>query len=106
MSKGLFYIGQPVICINDNFSWARKRYAQVHSYPVAGSRYRVRGYVCEGAKPAIVLWELTNPTVMYMDGVIREAGFWEGRFVAAPLPEAISQYSTVTKKKVMSMEDF
>lgn len=96
--SGLFYIGQAVICINDNFRWARKYYSQVHSYPVKGGRYRVRAYACDGSKPAILLRELFNPKVMYQDGFIREAGFWEGRFVAAPLPEEISKLETKRTK--------
>jgi len=86
----LFYVGQPVICVNDNFSWCRKYYPEVIHYPEKGHRYIVRDYVCEGTTPAIVLNEMKNPPVVYTDNMIREAGFWDRRFVAAPLPEEIT----------------
>lgn len=89
--KRLFYPGQPVICINDDFSWARKHYPDVNlAWPTFGKRYIVRDYVCGGRHPALVLYEITNPNVIYSDGEIKEAGFWEKRFVGAPPPtEAI-----------------
>lgn len=86
----MFSRGQPVICVNDNFAWARKRYPDMLSYPVKGQRYIVREYVCWGRAPAIVLREIKNPRVPYMDGKFREAGFWDRRFIIAPLPESIS----------------
>lgn len=89
MNKRLFDAGQDVICINDDFTWSRMRYPQVKNYPVFGQRYVVRGYVCDGKIPAIVLREFTNIRVPYMDGVIREAGFADTRFVATSPPSVV-----------------
>lgn len=100
MSKQLFYVGQTVICINDDFDWSRKRYqSSVIVYPIFGSRYVVRSYVCGGSHPAIVLQEIHNPDVIYIHGGIREAGFWQGRFVGAPPP--IENKTVVKKEKEM-----
>jgi hypothetical protein len=83
-SKRLFYVGQPVICINDDFKFSRKKYPDPRiSYPSFGKRYTVRSYVCGGKYPGIVLEEFTNPEVKYFNGEIREAGFWDQRFVGA-----------------------
>jgi hypothetical protein len=88
MTKRLFHDGQIVICINDDFSWARKAFKDHNlSFPTFGNRYVVRGYVCGGRAPALVVQEIINPQVRYNDGVTREAGFWDVRFVGAPPPE-------------------
>lgn len=77
-----FKIGQDVICINDNFKWARARFRNANIiYPVFGKIYTVRRYTIEGTHPTLVLFEIHNPYVIYLDQVIREAGFWEKRFV-------------------------
>lgn len=95
MSNRLFETGQAIICINDDFKWARKHYPQVVNWPRFGSRYIVRGYVCDGRCPAIVVQEMTNVIVIYSDGAEREAGFADKRFVKAPPP----LQSTVTAKR-------
>lgn len=78
----LFRTGQQVICINDDFAWARKYYGECGIvYPRFGGKYIVRSYLCLGKKPAVSLREIRNPEVPYLDGLWREAGFWEARFV-------------------------
>ncbi len=80
-----FYAGQPVICINDNFDNVRLMYPRC-AWPTRGSRYVVRDSITPQATTngkiyvAVLLREITNPVVLYRDGVHREAGFWEGRF--------------------------
>jgi hypothetical protein len=51
---------------------------------VRGKCYVVRKYVCKGTHPAIVLQGIVNQPVIYNDGGIREAGFWDERFERAP----------------------
>lgn len=103
MTKHLFFIGQPVICINDDFSWAKKTYHSIPllAWPKMGTRYIIRAYLCGGKKPAVALQGIVNPEVIYADGRKREAGFWEGRFVAAPLPDSIN----VSSMKNLSLDD-
>jgi hypothetical protein len=95
MSGRLFAAGQIVICINDDFSFARKKYPEVLGYPVFGQRYQIRDYVCDGKAPAVVLQEFTNPRVPYIDGVWREAGFWDKRFVNAPPLVYVEEHETL-----------
>lgn len=90
MSKRLFSLGQPVICINDDFKWCRRNYPEVQNYPRFASRYIIRGYVTDGSHPAVVLRELTNINVLYLNGQTHEAGFWQDRFVAASPPIIIN----------------
>ena len=86
-----FYNGQPVVCINDNFSWARRMYPFTDIvYPVRGQRYVVRGYVNitvshRANAPALLVVGITNPRVRYVNGEMHEAGFAEHRF--APITE-------------------
>ena len=80
-----FKPGKSVVCINDDFSWARKMYSTHKlTFPVRGRCYVVRAYVIGGKKPAIVLQDIVNPRVVYNDGTIHEAGFWDERFERAP----------------------
>jgi hypothetical protein len=85
VSKRLFAAGQPVICINDNFKRSRKKFPGLN-FPTFGKRYTVRDYVCDGKYPAIVLHEIRNHKVRYMNGDIQEGGFWDVRFVGASSP--------------------
>jgi hypothetical protein len=80
-----FKPGESVVCINDEFKWARKKYAMFKiTWPVRGKCYVVRQYVISGSHPALVLQGIKNPRVRYNDGSWREAGFWEERFERAP----------------------
>ena len=87
-----FKPGESVVCINDDFSWARKKYSPIKlTFPVRGKCYVVRRYVIGGAKPAIVLQGIVNPPVVYNNGSIHEAGFWDERFERAPSIEGLRQ---------------
>jgi hypothetical protein len=97
--KRLFAAGDPVICINDAFPYARKHYPGLN-YPVFGSRYIVRGYVADGKYPAIIVREISNPSIMYFDGDTKEAGFWDRRFVKAAPPVEI-KVSTKREKEAV-----
>lgn len=80
-----FKSGEPVICIDDSFTWARQTYRSFNlTFPVCGRCYVVRGYVIKGSHPAITLQGISNVQVPYLDGKFREAGFWEERFARAP----------------------
>ena len=90
-----FKPGESVVCINDDFSWARKQYAaSAITFPVRGKCYVVRAYVVKGSHPAIVLQGIVNPRVVYNDRKIREAGFWEERFERAPGIEELKKVAT------------
>jgi len=87
-----FKPGESVVCINDDFSWARKQYAaSLITFPVRGKCYVVRAYVAKGKFPAIVLQGIVNPKVVYHDRRVREAGFWDERFERAPGIESLKQ---------------
>lgn len=87
-----FRSGESVVCINDDFAWARKKYAAAKiTFPVRGKCYVVRAYVMKGTHPAIVLQGIKNPFVVYQDGRMREAGFWDERFERAPGIESLKQ---------------
>ena|SRR3989442_13268652 len=99
MVKQLFSPGQPVICINDDFRWCRRHYPSVQNYPRFASRYIIRAYVIGGSHPAVVLRELSNINVKYMDGSIHEAGFWQDRFIAI---SPLIQIGAKVKKEEMA----
>ena len=87
-----FKRGESVVCIDDDFRWAQKKYADAHlNFPVRGKCYVVRAYAVHGSHPAVLLAEITNPFVIYNDGKIREAGFWEERFEKAPSIEQLKR---------------
>lgn len=97
-----FYVGQPVICVNDDFTRADKYYPGI-TWPVRGRRYVVRGYVADGSArigfsrvvyAAIVVMEIRNRRVRYMDGGVREAGFWDERFEPATSIEDLKKVAT------------
>lgn len=92
--KRLFDVGQEVICINDNFRFARSHYPGLIC-PTFGLRYIVRGYVTKGKFPAIVLKEIINQNVQYFDGTVKEAGFWHCRFVGAPPPLEVEVHTSM-----------
>jgi hypothetical protein len=79
-----FHVGQEVVCINDDFSKMLKMYSLLNlpgfNLPRRGNLYVVRDYVIHGKFPAIVVMELHNPIIPYMDDIWREAGFWDERF--------------------------
>ena len=87
-----FQRGESVVCINDDFKWAQRRYAMFNiTWPVRGKCYVVRRYVIAGPKPALVLQGIVNPRVPYMDGRMREAGYWDARFERAPSIEGLQK---------------
>jgi hypothetical protein len=87
-----FKTGESVVCIDDSFTWARKKYAMFKiTWPTQGCCYVVRGYAIKGDYPAIVLRGIVNPRIPYNDGIWREAGFWEERFERAPSIDNLKQ---------------
>ena len=82
-----FYIGQPVICIDDRLNrWLIRRHPGVQ-WVKLGQRYTIRGNhearMHGGVMNFVTLHELRNPDVVWNDGVVREASFWEERFEPA-----------------------
>jgi hypothetical protein len=88
-----FYIGQPVVCVDDRMrpSVARN-YPQITNWPKAGKQYTIRGNITKMTQVARNRWtpltfvtvrELTNPIIAYGDGSRAEAGFHEDRFEPA-----------------------
>jgi hypothetical protein len=82
-----FYEGQPVVCVNDTVSTQIARMFPGMTWPVRGQRYVIRRYVRAGAPhlPAVLLVEIKNRRVRYLDGRVDEAGFWDERF--APITD-------------------
>jgi len=90
-----FQPGEAVICINDDFTWAKRKYARFEiTWPVRGRHYVVRKYVMGGSHPAIVLQGIVNPKVPYNDDVWREAGYHDQRFMRAPKVEGSETKNT------------
>lgn len=76
-----FYIGQPVVCINDKISHEIRILYPNNKWPVQGQKYHVREYVpIRRGHPAILVHEIRNSRVCYFDGTIYEGGFAEFRF--------------------------
>jgi hypothetical protein len=84
----LFYIGQPVICVNDQlFRGVVRRYPGL-TWPRAGGRYVVRSMMDSntpnlGWLTFITVQEIRNRKIRWPSGVMAEAGFWEERFEPA-----------------------
>ena len=96
-----FQIGESVICINDDFRWAKRKYIAFNvTWPARGTCYVVRRYVIGGSHPAIVLRGIVNPRVPYNDGVLREAGFWDQRFMRAPKIDDLKKIAEETTRLV------
>jgi hypothetical protein len=95
-----FRAGESIVCIDDKFAWARRKYKKFGMlFPVQGRCYVVRGYVILGSHPAVLLREITNPRVPYSDGYWREAGFWEERFEKAPNIDGLKQLLHVKERE-------
>jgi hypothetical protein len=93
-----FRSGESIVCINDNFKWARRQYkAHNLTFPVRGKCYVVRSYVVLGTHPALVLQGIVNIRVPYKDGVWREAGYWEERFEKAPSIDGLKEIARKAK---------
>jgi hypothetical protein len=90
-----FKEGESAVCINDDFTYATRKYSGTPlTFPKRGKCYVVRGYAVRGKFPAVLLIGIKNPRVRYMDGVTREAGFWEERFERAPGIEDLTKIAT------------
>jgi hypothetical protein len=82
-----FYIGQPVICIDDRQNrWLIRHHPGV-TWIRRGERYTIRGNHEATIKGTlanfVTLYEIHNPSVVWNDGIVREASFWEERFEPA-----------------------
>ena len=81
-----FYVGQPVICIDDRpNSWLDRHYPHVR-WVVRGQRYVIRANIVadiSGVKTFVLLREISNGKVVWGDGKLRESAFWEERFEPA-----------------------
>lgn len=88
-----------MICINDNFNRAMRIYKRV-TWPKKGCRYVIRDYVHLKDTPAVVLREIHNVDVVYSDGTIKEAGFWDERFVPATDISELQKLLTSTDREI------
>lgn len=101
-----FKVGESIVCINDNFRWAKRRYAMFNiTYPVIRKCYVVRKYMIGGSHPALGLIGIHNPRVPYSDGRVREAGFWEERFERAPSIESIKHAMEAVSRWLPAADD-
>lgn len=82
-----FYIGQPVICVDDRLNKWLVRFHPNVKWVEAGQRYTIRGNhtapMKSGVMNFVTLQEIHNPAVVWSDGIVREASFWEERFEPA-----------------------
>lgn len=83
-----FYIGQPVICVDDRLNaWLIRHHPNV-TWVTRGQRYTIRAHQ-QAVMPVnrhmnfVLLHEIRNPIVPWSDGQYMEAGFWEERFEPA-----------------------
>jgi hypothetical protein len=82
---GRFYIGQPVICVDDRLrSGPTRRYPGLR-WPKKGQKYVIRHAAIpqRGAKNFVLVNEVRNRIITWPCGVRFEAGFWEDRFEPA-----------------------
>ena len=79
-------MGQPVVCVDDRRSrWLSRYYPNVR-WVVRGQRYVIRANMTadiNGVKTFVLLREIRNAAVVWGDGRLREAAFWEERFEPA-----------------------
>lgn len=93
----IFGAGESIVCINDDFRWAKLYYKNFNlTYPRRGACYVVRNYLVLGSHPALTVQGINNPKVPYKDGIWREAGFWDQRFEKAP---SIDELKEILKYK-------
>ena len=72
----MFFIGQQVVCIDDNFAPARRLF----KLPVKGQIYTIRGFMDEdGDDLAVWLEEIVNNPAHFRDG-FGECSFYVWRF--------------------------
>jgi len=80
-----FYVGQEVVCIDDDFTPGRyhasRRYwiSRGEVFPRAGVHYHIREFVDDGDDACVRLIEIINKTLLYKfdGGVVRH---WEPSF--------------------------
>jgi hypothetical protein len=82
-----FYIGQPVVCINDRRGAFVRRNFPLANWIKKGARYTIRENMTarmpNGVLTFVTLREVHNPYVAWHDGQFMEMGFWEERFEPA-----------------------
>lgn len=84
MSGRMFYVGQPVVCVDGKVKPIVELYWPGLIWPIYGQRYTVRGYVeVRSGWPGLVVQEIRNRTIFYWSGTYAEASFDQKRFVAA-----------------------
>jgi hypothetical protein len=78
-----FYIGQPVVCVDDRLRrHVVRRYPGIR-WPVAGVHYVIRGIIENDKLTFVTLREIKNATIRWPNGARAEAGFSEDRFEPA-----------------------
>lgn len=88
-----FYVGQPVICVDDRLRASVLRlYPQILNWPTQGQRYIIRSNITVMTQISRRVWknltfvtvrDMINPVITWGDGQRAEAGFHEDRFEPA-----------------------
>lgn len=83
-----FYVGQPVICVDDRLRPNVVRRYPNMTWPVRGQRYTIRANIPAktsnmGMLTFVLLREIRNRKERYPGGTVAELGFWEERFEPA-----------------------
>jgi len=85
----MFYVGQPVVCVNGTLPHDADRFPQI-AWPIEGRHYRIRGIygsirtkLGHDELTFVLVHGIRNPHILWADGVVREAAFFELRFAPA-----------------------
>lgn len=79
-----FYVGQPVICVNDELRPHVVARFPGLTWPRAGQRYTIRANIISRGFNFVLLREISNRKILYpRSHRYAEAGFWEERFEPA-----------------------
>jgi hypothetical protein len=78
-----FYIGQPVVCVDDRLRvQVTARYPGL-KWPRRGVRYTIRENIENGKHTFVTVHGIRNRVIRWPDGLRAEAGFHEDRFEPA-----------------------
>jgi hypothetical protein len=83
-----FYVGQPVICVDDRLRRSVLARYPGMTWPKLGQRYTIRANLSAptsnmGRLTFVLLREIRNRRARYPSGMVAELGFWEERFAPA-----------------------
>lgn len=91
-----FYIGQPVICVDDRLRPHVVRRFPGLQWPREGGRYTIRANIVSRGLCFVLLREIRNRKILYPQSHrYAEAGFWEERFEPATNIDLLKDVATL-----------